>query len=162
MFIVALILFVFACMQPFFFHRDLLPSYAASAGAISNRVDLYNSATGTWSTAQLSVARFELAATTVGNTAMFAGGWTQNQGGRCWCLRMSRVFARAAVSGPCYPYDHSSYHTSVCRRLFECCGLVQQCDRGVVDGSAQRGARSARSHVGWEHGAVRWGRHRLG
>ena len=66
-----------------FFHRDLVPSHAASAGAISNRVDLYNGATGTWSTAQLSVARFELAATTVGNTAMFAGGWTQNQGGRC-------------------------------------------------------------------------------
>ena len=73
-------------------------------------------------------------------------------------MRMSRVFARAAVSGPCCPYDHSSYHTSVCRRLFECCGLVRQCNGGVVDSSAQRGARSARSHVGWEHGAVRWWR----
>jgi hypothetical protein len=78
-------LLFFACssIAAVFFPRDLTLSFAASAGAISNRVDLYNSATGTWSTAQLSVARFELAATTVGNTAMFAGGWTQNQGRRC-------------------------------------------------------------------------------
>ena len=38
-------------------------------------VDLYNSASGTWSTAQLSVARNQLAATSVGNVAIFAGGW---------------------------------------------------------------------------------------
>jgi hypothetical protein len=38
-------------------------------------VDLYNSATGVWSTAQLSVARTELAATSVGNVALFAGGY---------------------------------------------------------------------------------------
>ncbi len=42
----------------------------------SNAVDLYNSASGTWSTAQLSVARFALAATSVGNVAIFAGGKT--------------------------------------------------------------------------------------
>jgi hypothetical protein len=41
-------------------------------------VDLYNSASGTWSTAQLSVARDGLAATTVGNLAIFAGGWNGN------------------------------------------------------------------------------------
>ena len=40
----------------------------------SNAVDLYNSASGTWSTAQLSVARYGLAATSVGNVAFFAGG----------------------------------------------------------------------------------------
>ena len=40
----------------------------------SNAVDLYNSASGTWSTAQLSVARWGLAATSVGNVAIFAGG----------------------------------------------------------------------------------------
>jgi len=48
----------------------------ATAGAISNVVDLYNSATGTWSTAQLSVARGNLAAASFGNVALFAGGWT--------------------------------------------------------------------------------------
>ena len=46
----------------------------ATAGAYSNAVDLYNSATGAWSTAQLSVARSSLAATSVGNVAIFAGG----------------------------------------------------------------------------------------
>jgi hypothetical protein len=40
----------------------------------SDAVDLYNSATDTWSTAQLSVARFIGAATSVGNLAIFAGG----------------------------------------------------------------------------------------
>ena len=40
----------------------------------SNDVDLYNGASGTWSTAQLSVARWFLAATSVGNVAIFAGG----------------------------------------------------------------------------------------
>ena len=44
----------------------------------SNAVDLYNSASGTWSTAQLSVARYGLAATSVGNVAFFAGGFTGN------------------------------------------------------------------------------------
>jgi hypothetical protein len=48
----------------------------ATAGfsACSNAVDLYNGALGTWSTAQLSVARGYLAATSVGNVAIFAGG----------------------------------------------------------------------------------------
>jgi len=33
-----------------------------------------NGATGAWSTAQLSVARYYLAAASVGNVALFAGG----------------------------------------------------------------------------------------
>ena len=44
-----------------------------------NAVDLYNSASGTCSTAQLSVARYDLAATSVGTVAIFAGG----AGGNC-------------------------------------------------------------------------------
>jgi uncharacterized protein YkvS len=48
----------------------------SNAHVASNAVDLYNSATGTWSTAQLSVARSGLAAASVGNVALFAGGWT--------------------------------------------------------------------------------------
>jgi hypothetical protein len=48
----------------------------AAAGGFSNAVDLYNSASGTWSTAQLSVTRGNLAATSVGNVAFFAGGYT--------------------------------------------------------------------------------------
>jgi hypothetical protein len=51
----------------------------AGLGIYSNAVDLYNSASGTWSTAQLSVARRSFAATSVGNVAIFAGGY----GGNC-------------------------------------------------------------------------------
>ncbi len=43
----------------------------------SNAVDIYNSATGMWSTAQLSVARDRLSATSVGNVVLFAGGFVQ-------------------------------------------------------------------------------------
>ncbi len=46
----------------------------ATAGASSNAVDVYNSATGAWTTALLSVARYDLAAASVGNVAFFAGG----------------------------------------------------------------------------------------
>ena len=49
---------------------------AGSGG--SNIFDLYNSASGAWSTAQLSVARVVFAATSVGNVAIFAGGYTGN------------------------------------------------------------------------------------
>ena len=47
---------------------------------VSNAVDLYNSTSGTWSTAQLSVARNYPAATSVGNMAIFAGGTADNNG----------------------------------------------------------------------------------
>jgi hypothetical protein len=39
-----------------------------------NVVDLYDSGTGRWSTAQLSEARYGLSATSVGTVAIFAGG----------------------------------------------------------------------------------------
>ncbi len=50
----------------------------ATAVAWSNAVDLYNSITGAWSTAQLSEARSDFAAASVGNVAIFAGGWSQS------------------------------------------------------------------------------------
>ncbi len=40
----------------------------------SDVVDLYDSGTGRWSTAQLSQARWQLSATSVGTVAIFAGG----------------------------------------------------------------------------------------
>ena len=46
----------------------------ATADVPSAVVDVYNGATGAWSTAQLSVARCYLAAASVGNVALFAGG----------------------------------------------------------------------------------------
>ncbi len=55
----------------------LIRDTAVTAGSgFSNAVDLYNSASGTWSTAQLFSARGGLAATSVGNVAIFAGGTT--------------------------------------------------------------------------------------
>ena len=42
--------------------------------SISNVVDLYDSGTRRWSTAQLSQARSQLSATSVGTVAIFAGG----------------------------------------------------------------------------------------
>ena len=44
------------------------------SGNFFTLVDIYNISSATWSTAQLSVARSALAATCVGNTAVFAGG----------------------------------------------------------------------------------------
>ena len=63
------------CLMCLRFRR--LPSDGVTAGnAESNAVDLYNYTSGTWSTAQLSVARLSPAATSVGNVAIFAGGWS--------------------------------------------------------------------------------------
>ena len=44
-------------------------------------------AQGTWSTAQLSVARYELEAASVGSVALFAGGYT---GGALLCREGAR------------------------------------------------------------------------
>jgi hypothetical protein len=46
-----------------------------SAGGVSDVVDVYHISAGTWSTAQLSVPRMSHAATSVGNVALFAGGY---------------------------------------------------------------------------------------
>ena len=46
-----------------------------ATAAFSSVVDLYDRGTGLWSTAQLSQARVDLSATSVGTVAMFAGGW---------------------------------------------------------------------------------------
>ena len=40
-----------------------------------HQVDIYNSASNTWSTSSLSQARCGLAAATVENLALFGGGW---------------------------------------------------------------------------------------
>jgi hypothetical protein len=47
-----------------------------AVGSGSNAVDLYNNSTRAWSTAQLSLPRGYLTATSVGNVALFAGGCT--------------------------------------------------------------------------------------
>ena len=62
----------------------------ATADVPFNVVDLYNSATGTWSTAQLSVARSCLAAASVGNVALFAGGGINDDIGSALLCREGR------------------------------------------------------------------------
>jgi hypothetical protein len=44
----------------------------------SSRVDVYDATTNTWSATELSEARAFLAATSVGNKVLFAGGWGNN------------------------------------------------------------------------------------
>ena len=53
----------------------------------SNVVDLYDSGTGRWSTAQLSQARSYLSATSVGTVAIIAGGFCNGKVIKdCVCL----------------------------------------------------------------------------
>jgi len=64
-----------------------------SDGSNSNAVDVYNVATRTWSTAQLSVARRLLSAASVGNLAIFAGGHS----GRTFLNQCRGLLAAASV-----------------------------------------------------------------
>ena len=88
-----------------------------TAGGVggSNAVDLYNGASGTWSTAQLSVARYELAATSVGNVAIFAGG----QSGNCSLT----LFVEGLLFGLRSVGDTGSV-TFACLRRAACCFVV--------------------------------------
>jgi hypothetical protein len=83
-------------------------------------------AQGTWSTAQLSVRRGLLAAASVGNVALFAGGEVsgvvlcrERRGkGVILLLRLCFVFARAAVLRLCPPCDRLLSHARRCRWRF--------------------------------------------
>ncbi len=55
--------------------NDCFLMRATAGSSYSSAVDLYSSGTGLWWTAQLSQARADLSATSVGTVAMFAGGW---------------------------------------------------------------------------------------
>jgi hypothetical protein len=99
--------------------------HASADGSIFNAVDLYNGATGAWSTAQLSAGRYWLAAASVGNVALFAGGATASallcREGREWvCLLLRAYFvvARAAVLRLCLPCDRFLSHARHCRCSF--------------------------------------------
>ena len=86
---VSMVAWLFKHLHAFCFCGLVCPATAyhclkqAIAGGISDAVDVYNSATGAWSTAQLSVARVSLAATSLGNVAMFAGGQTSSSALSC-------------------------------------------------------------------------------
>lgn len=53
-----------------------IKSYTAAGDPVAtNAIDIYDAATGTWSTTTLSTARYGVAAAVVGNKALFAGGY---------------------------------------------------------------------------------------
>jgi hypothetical protein len=144
---------------------------ATAGGSLSNVVDLYDSGTGRWSTAQLSQARGVLSATTVGTVAIFAGGEDSKLLLRHFvclllegvlivvvrCVMGTRVFVfRDAVR------ERLLSHARHCRRcFFQCCGLVRQRNRTMVDGSAQSGARCSFSDICWNGRHFRRGWHQL-
>ncbi len=66
----------------------------------SSDVDLYHSASGTWSTARLSVSRSMLAATSVGNVALFAGGWGIGGYSNVVDLYLYNITSGTATSAP--------------------------------------------------------------
>ena len=75
--------------------------------------DVYNGATGAWSTAQLSVARSNLAAASVGNVALFAGGATA---GAVLCRERGWEMCIVAC-------------VFCVMRVLQYCGYVLPCDR---------------------------------
>jgi hypothetical protein len=51
-----------------------LANVTVSGGVFSNVVDIFNATSGEWTTANLSVARYQLAAASVNDLALFGGG----------------------------------------------------------------------------------------
>ena len=115
--------------------RSLLPVPVAVMMMMASVAFGVARAQGTWSTAQLSVARYYLAAASVGNVALFAGG---GAGGALLCrvgggagvltvaCALFWMFARAAVLRFCLPCDRLLSHARQCRcYCLQCRGSVQ-------------------------------------
>jgi hypothetical protein len=98
---------------------------ATAGDGVSNVVDVYNGTTGAWSTAQLSVARLDLAAASVGNVALFAGGAAasallfREEKSMVFIVACVYVrvlcFACTAVLRFCLPCDRFLSHARHCR-----------------------------------------------
>ena len=56
--------------------NDVFFAGGLAANGASNVVDIYNISSGSWSTADLTQARYALGAASAGNFALFAGGYT--------------------------------------------------------------------------------------
>ena len=93
--------------------RRLLPAAVAVVMLMTSAALGVARAQGVWSTAQLSVARGYLAAASVGNVALFAGGYTLSailSRGRVGWGTLFFCFARAAVLRLCLPCDRFLSH----------------------------------------------------
>jgi hypothetical protein len=94
----------------------------STAGGRSSVVDVYNGNTGTWSTAQLSVARSVLAAASVGNLALFTGGldvtgallWNDD----AWCRWLRFTWCRVFMLCTCVACESLLSHAFYCRCIF--------------------------------------------
>jgi hypothetical protein len=135
-----------------------------------------STAQGTWSTAQLSVGRVYLAATSVGNVAIFGGGhdgdcifwlFVTNVAGLLFGLIsvgdavMFACLRHAACFLLCLRRRRLLSHRVHCRWWrFQCCGLVQHSIGHMVDCAAQCGARVSCCDICWERVHLRRGLHR--
>ena len=137
----------------------------AGIGA-SDVVDLYDSGTGRWSTAQLSQARLFFSATSVGTVAIFAGGYSDSKLLMivfvCLYEGLLIAFVRCVMRTLVFVFqvavrDRLLSYARHCRRLFRCCGFLRQRNRTMVDGSAQSGAPWSFRDICWNGGHVRWG-----
>jgi hypothetical protein len=81
--------------------------FRPSACGTSNAVDLYDASTNQWSVATLSSRRIRMAAVTVGDKAVFAGGLPTYQGGASAAVDIydgpTGSWSTATLSGPRYP-----------------------------------------------------------
>jgi hypothetical protein len=106
----------------------------ATAAGFSDVVDVYNGVSGAWSAARLSVARDAFAAASVGNVALFAGGYVQ---GALSCMMamyflLLRVFffvsacCGIVLSLPLRPLPLSCAPLQPVLRMLLICTTVQQ------------------------------------
>jgi len=63
----------------FFAGGYIYPASTTTPGTIISRIDIYNTDTRTWNTAELSIARFGICTGAIGNKVFFAGGIIDNQ-----------------------------------------------------------------------------------
>jgi hypothetical protein len=73
-----------------------------------DHVNIYNAATGQWSTAQLSVARQDLGAATVGDLAIFAGGFPASAAVDIYNSSTGQWSSDALPANPGYPVSGTS------------------------------------------------------
>ncbi len=132
-----------ACLMP-----------CAANNDYSNVVDIFNVASGAWSTAALSQGRSDLAATSLPNAgvAVFAGGNGTLCDVFCVCMELCMGVRgmREWVERGCV--DVAGLPHALCSGgcLFECCGYLQRGVWNLEHCSSQPGSIFSRSHIAAE------------
>ena len=148
--------------------RASLTPCAADSG-YSNAVDIFNVTSGAWSTAALSVARYDLAATSLPNhgVAIFAGGQSTCCHDDfllfaccvllcCFCWGIVWLSGRRFALLICACKSHAL--CSGQRQLLQRCGHFQRGIRSLEHCSSQRSSRKSCSHIAAESRSrdLRW------